>query len=1052
MPDVTHSLSESVPMTCPVCGVQFSDDIWFIVNSVERPDLVARLKAGELNLVTCPNGHSGVATFALLLYLPEEEPAFVLSTFERFLSAESRRQGGALLGVLQSRMGLQDDSWQAVHIERGLLPLALQKGLRVYFRELEISNNEAHRHSSIPEPFFDSVATAQVAQKRFAETGSLPELKLAIEAWETILRHPSFATTEEWFRPAVFDDAGSAYLRHYQATEQSADLDRAAFLFNRALELTPADSPKLMGVLNNLGVCLREQYLLKGELADLRRAVEMVERAVALATSGATLSPSLLNLLGCVLDLLYLGTGNTKTIDAAIAKFQQAVALYPENSPRGAEILNNLGNSFRNRFSGSGDLTDLDAAIETFRRGLALNSPDSLNRATLLGNLGSSLHDRHLRTQQASDLDEAIRYFRSALSLLLEGTRDRGLTLSNLGAALRLRANRKDDGGLKDLQEAVLVSRQAVEELPTSAPDRALRLLNLATMIAEICERTGDISDFDTAIDKVVEARSLAGSNLLSRVNFNLGKMMQTRFVRTGSPDDLSAGISAFRESSEQGLAIGVEGSLYSSQTWLDWALERAAWKEAIEALDFGLRAEEILLNEQAVREHKESWLRSARGLHAGGAYALARHGDLRRAAVVLEEGRGRLLSEALERKDAKTGSISFAEIRSAAAISPLVYLAVTVAGGLALIISADGTIAPLWLESLGQSSLEEAMTGGSRVPRELSFLLAKSNWRFDRRPETEKNWMLSLERTTRWLWDALMGPLEQALGAQECQKVVLIPQGLLGLLPLHAAWREAPEDPRHRHTVLDTLEVSYSPNSKALLAARERVRDGRADSLCAIENPDGTLHFAEREVSEALSYFPGNAGHHLKGAAANVSNVRTEVAKANVLHFATHGEALPFDPLGSNLLLARGARLTLRDLLDMELRNVRLAVLSACETGVSGIALPDEMISLPTGFLQAGAAGIVSSLWSVSDASTMLLMVRFYELWRGEGRAPATALREAQIWLRDLTLEEVGSRLRQLNVEEEIGQRDVGQRRAAPAAFPFGHPFYWAAFTFTGA
>src|SRR5436305_5685695 len=105
---------------------------------------------------------------------------------------------------------------------------------------------------------------------------------------------------------------------------------------------------------------------------------------------------------------------------------------------------------------------------------------------------------------------------------------------------------------------------------------------------------------------------------------------------------------------------------------------------------------------------------------------------------------------------------------------------------------------------------------------------------------------MLSLESTTHWLWDALMGPLERALVAQGCQKVVLIPQGLLGLLPLHAAWREAPEDRGHRHMVLDTLEISYSPNARALLAARERAGNGRADTLCAIENPDGSLHFTE--------------------------------------------------------------------------------------------------------------------------------------------------------------------------------------------------------------
>jgi len=47
---------------------------------------------------------------------------------------------------------------------------------------------------------------------------------------------------------------------------------------------------------------------------------------------------------------------------------------------------------------------------------------------------------------------------------------------------------------------------------------------------------------------------------------------------------------------------------------------------------------------------------------------------------------------------------------------------------------------------------------------------------------------------------------------------------------------------------------------------------------------------------------------------------------------------------------------------------NVRLAVLSACETGLVGIDLPDEALALPTGLLQAGVASIVASQWIVPD------------------------------------------------------------------------------------
>ena len=95
---------------------------------------------------------------------------------------------------------------------------------------------------------------------------------------------------------------------------------------------------------------------------------------------------------------------------------------------------------------------------------------------------------------------------------------------------------------------------------------------------------------------------------------------------------------------------------------------------------------------------------------------------------------------------------------------------------------------------------------------------------------------------------------------------------------------------------------------------------------------------------------------------------------------------------------------LTVGDLLDRRLAGARLATLSACETGMIGTELPDEVVALPTALAQAGFAGVAASLWSVADVSTAMLMERFYRLWREEGLAPALALQEAQRWLRDTT------------------------------------------------
>ncbi|HNC32188.1 MAG TPA: CHAT domain-containing protein, partial [Cyclobacteriaceae bacterium] len=177
-----------------------------------------------------------------------------------------------------------------------------------------------------------------------------------------------------------------------------------------------------------------------------------------------------------------------------------------------------------------------------------------------------------------------------------------------------------------------------------------------------------------------------------------------------------------------------------------------------------------------------------------------------------------------------------------------------------------------------------------------------------------------------------------------------------------------------------------------------------------------------------------------------------------SVLHFSTHGHAGWDNPLKGGLLLSDG-ELTLADLLDLPQNKIRLAVLSACETGVPGTNLPEETISLPSGCLQSGIAGVVGSLWSVSDFSTAMLFTRFYDLWRNEGLPPYIALCHAQLWIRDSTNFEKKSYFRSQLSKFTIDELPTGSVDAFSQYISlqddetrkFDHPFYWAAFTYTG-
>jgi CHAT domain-containing protein len=175
-------------------------------------------------------------------------------------------------------------------------------------------------------------------------------------------------------------------------------------------------------------------------------------------------------------------------------------------------------------------------------------------------------------------------------------------------------------------------------------------------------------------------------------------------------------------------------------------------------------------------------------------------------------------------------------------------------------------------------------------------------------------------------------------------------------------------------------------------------------------------------------------------------------------------------NPLASPLLLANGETLTLGEMLELlNLPHAQLVTLSACETAlVNPAEQADEHFGLALGPLYAGAPTVWGTLWAVADEATGLLMGKAYELLRA-GRSKAAALREAQLWLRDLTAAEAreilaaqaaaaGQPAQALELAElarmALAQLLPAQRRFAlmdDSERPFAHPYYWAAFQCVG-
>lgn len=168
-------------------------------------------------------------------------------------------------------------------------------------------------------------------------------------------------------------------------------------------------------------------------------------------------------------------------------------------------------------------------------------------------------------------------------------------------------------------------------------------------------------------------------------------------------------------------------------------------------------------------------------------------------------------------------------------------------------------------------------------------------------------------------------------------------------------------------------------------------------------------------------------------------------VRQPRVLMLSTHGffrnssstsEDTPGNPLlGCGLMLAGCNRppaqlvttaedgvLTALEIVETDLRGTELVVLSACETGLGTVRNGEGVAGLRQAFQLAGARAVVSTLWSIPDRDSALIVVEFFQQL-ANGADKAAALRQAQ--------------LKRLTIRRE---------RSGTA-----HPFYWAAWTLTG-
>ncbi len=319
-----------------------------------------------------------------------------------------------------------------------------------------------------------------------------------------------------------------------------------------------------------------------------------------------------------------------------------------------------------------------------------------------------------------------------------------------------------------------------------------------------------------------------------------------------------------------------------------------------------------------------------------------------------------------------------------------------------------------------------------------------------------------TLVRETSELGNLLLKPILEKI---DNKRLVIISDGALQYIPFGAL-----PDPRveRYQPLLINNEIHYLPSATTLQSIRTEAQNRPtaprsialiADPVFQANDPRVTngvaatstseLSLAAQNVAAAtrvargedwnrlpntrleaqtiLKLFPPDSSLSFLDFNANRTNAQSEqLAQYRFIHWATHGFANTEKPELSGVVMSlvqengqtQDGYLLLGDIFNLNF-NADLVVLSACETGDGAVVQGEGLIGLTRGLMYAGTSRVVTSLWSVKDKETAILMGKFYEKMLQQNLPPGEALRAAQIEM----------------------FRTPGQWA----------PYYWAAFTLQG-
>jgi CHAT domain-containing protein len=282
---------------------------------------------------------------------------------------------------------------------------------------------------------------------------------------------------------------------------------------------------------------------------------------------------------------------------------------------------------------------------------------------------------------------------------------------------------------------------------------------------------------------------------------------------------------------------------------------------------------------------------------------------------------------------------------------------------------------------------------------------------------EAQQQQAAQAQQALHQLYQLLIEPIRADLPQNSHDRIILIPQGDLFLVPFAALVDSQGQYLIQQHTILTAPSIQVLDLTRQ---QRQRISKiyGQLGQPLVVGNPimpalwdpntgqTSQLPPLAGAEQESIAIASAIATQPLLRQEATETIVKQRMPQARMIHLATHGLLDYGDPNESGVRDLPGAialapsdqddgLLTSREIYEMAL-NAEFVVLSACDTGRGNIT-GDGVIGLSRSLMQAGVPSVIVSLWAVPDEPTAQLMTQFYQNLQ-QTSDKAQALRQAML------------------------------------------------------